>query len=400
MRVEVGVKTDVGRVRDGNEDSYLARMPLFAVADGMGGHQAGEVASQTAIKAIVDTSATRPPASPEDLEAYVLEANHNIWDKATKDPRLRGMGTTCTLVYVDGSTAYLAHVGDSRAYLWRAGELSQVTEDHTLVQRMVNEGKLGQEEAARHPQKNIITRALGGESDVQVDLLTLELRAGDRLLINSDGLSSMIDDELIGQILGSAGTPDEAAEGLVAAANEAGGEDNITAVVLYAGEDDPNAPLPRSTATSPPPARSTTSPVESGDERTGGRWVRKIVIAIMVIAVLGAGAFGATRYALSHSWFIGASGSGAITIYKGIPDQIAGVTLKEEVRESDLRVKDLPPSFRSDVIDGVKKDSLAEAEATITNYRALIKNFQNAGSGSGNKPKPKPTPRPSKSGRK
>lgn len=386
MRVTIGVKTDVGRVREVNEDSYLADGPLFGVADGMGGHIAGDVASQTAVKVITNNSASRPPHTPEDLEAYVHSANESIWEKAKNDPRLKGMGTTCTIVYIEGPTAYFAHVGDSRAYLLRQGELSQITEDHTLVQRMVNEGRLRPEEAAHHPQKNMITRALGIDSQVQVDLLTLELQPGDRILINSDGLSSMIEDDQISEILRTAEDADEAAERLVAAANEAGGEDNITTVVLDVAEDDPNAPLPRVVTQ---PRAQTPAPLSddievAGDSSPrGGGILKKLVIALVIIVVLAGGAFAATRYALGHSWFVGTSSSGTIVIYKGIPDEIAGLTLKEEVRESNLLVKDLPPSFRADVEEGVKKDSLEEAEATLDNYRELIKNFQDAGSGSG-----------------
>jgi serine/threonine protein phosphatase PrpC len=385
VKLNIGVRTDVGRMREVNEDSYLADGPLFGVADGMGGHVAGDVASQTAVKVITSNSAEHPPEGPEDLETYVHAANESVWEKARNDPRLKGMGTTCTIVFVDGSTAYFAHVGDSRAYLLRQGELSQVTEDHTLVQRMVNEGRLAPEEAAHHPQKNMITRALGVDSQVQVDLLTLELHAGDRILINSDGLSSMIDDEQISQVLRGADTVDEAAEQLVAAANEAGGEDNITVVVLDVEEDDPNAPLPRVSAQ---PRSQTPAPVvdedrESVEPTTSSGLFKKLAIALVLVVVLAGVAFGATRYALAHSWFVGASSSGTIAIYKGIPDDIAGMTLKEEVRNSDMKVEDLPPSFQTDVEEGVKKESLEEAEKTLDNYRELIKNFKDAGSGDG-----------------
>jgi protein phosphatase len=387
MRIDIGAKTDVGRIREVNEDSFLADGPLFAIADGMGGHLAGDVASQTAIKVIVESAAAHAPEKPEDLEEYVLRANKGIYEKASSDPQLRGMGTTCTLIYIKESTAHLAHVGDSRAYLLRDGELSQVTEDHTLVQRMVKEGRLRQDEASHHPQRNIISRALGIDAEVQVDLLTLELVAGDRLLINSDGLSSMIDDQSIKRILMNTATSSQAAEELVEAALEAGGEDNVTVVVLDVKDDDGSAPVPTRTTTEPREI-ALGSGVEIQDHEEDapprrGRIGRTLLVTLLVLLVLGAGAYGATRYALANSWYVGTSDEGLITIYRGIPDQVAGLNLKEEYEPSALRAADLPPSYRESVLEGIKQDSLEEAEATIDNFRQLIKDFGGAGSGDG-----------------
>jgi protein phosphatase len=392
VKIIIAAKTDVGLVRGANEDSYMADGPLFAVADGMGGHVAGDVASQTAIKAIVDTAASHPPSTPEDLELYVKRANQDIWEKATADSRLRGMGTTCTLLYIDGSTAYLAHVGDSRAYLFRGGELSQLSEDHTLVQRMVKEGRLRQDEAAHHPQRNIITRTLGVDPEVDVDLLTFELIEGDRLLINSDGLSSMIGDEAIKRTMAAAETADDAAAGLIEAALEAGGEDNITVIVLDVESDDgEKSSAPARVETQPREVSIGASsdeveldePLENAKAPQRSRLARTLLVTLLVLAILGAGAYGATRYALANSWYIGANDAGAITIYRGIPDEIAGLNLKEEYEASSLEVSDLPPSYRESVVEGIKKDSLEEAQTTIDNFRELIKNFRDAGSGDG-----------------
>jgi len=218
----VAVRSDTGRVRDLNEDSYLTQEPLFVIADGMGGHLAGDVASQTAIEII---TANRGDASSDldSLERLVLKANEAIWGKAQADPSMHGMGTTLTLVFLDGSKGHLAHVGDSRAYLFRDGKLEQVTEDHTLVERMVKEGRLPREEAARHPQRNIITRALGMDADVKVDTFELALRAGDRILLCSDGLNSMLSDEEVEEVLNTFPDADEATDRLIEMANEAGG---------------------------------------------------------------------------------------------------------------------------------------------------------------------------------
>ncbi|HXY73400.1 MAG TPA: Stp1/IreP family PP2C-type Ser/Thr phosphatase, partial [Actinomycetota bacterium] len=200
MIVRVGVRTDVGRVRTRNEDSYLVEEPLFAVADGMGGHRGGNVASALTIEAIREAQPAWDP-SGEPLVEAVKRANRVVHERAAGDHNLRGMGTTVTVLQTSGDAALIAHVGDSRAYLFRDGGLRQLTHDHTLVQQMVDEGKISQEEAGVHPARNIITRSLGVEEDVSVDEQRLDLRAGDRLLLCSDGLTGMLHDEEIGQLL-------------------------------------------------------------------------------------------------------------------------------------------------------------------------------------------------------
>ncbi|HYO60797.1 MAG TPA: Stp1/IreP family PP2C-type Ser/Thr phosphatase, partial [Actinomycetota bacterium] len=232
MNVAVGAQTDVGRVRKGNEDSYLLEAPIYAVADGMGGHIAGDVASATAVSVIADGIDGGKPREGTALADLVSRANDAIWDKARSDPSLRGMGTTCTLLMIEGDVAHIAHVGDSRAYLLRDGMFRQLTEDHTLVERMVREGRLSAEEAANHPQRSIITRALGVDANVQVDVLEEELSEGDRILLTSDGLTSMVEPEEIGRVLEAEEDPQAAADRLVEMANDAGGEDNVTVLVL------------------------------------------------------------------------------------------------------------------------------------------------------------------------
>ncbi|MDQ4145938.1 MAG: Stp1/IreP family PP2C-type Ser/Thr phosphatase, partial [Actinomycetota bacterium] len=232
MNLSIGAQSDVGRVREGNEDSFLVDEPLFVVADGMGGHLAGDVASSTAVDVILNKSATASAEDPETLADLIRSANSAIWDKAHANPTLRGMGTTCTLVLLHENRAHIAHVGDSRAYLLRDGRLQQITEDHTLVARMVKEGRLQPEEAEHHPQRSIITRALGVDAEVEVDLDSLEVQPGDRLMLCSDGLSSMIDHDSIATALKEQAAPQDAADELIKRANDAGGEDNITVVVI------------------------------------------------------------------------------------------------------------------------------------------------------------------------
>src|SRR5437763_8869383 len=228
---ETIAKSDTGRQRRENEDCAFARAPVFVVADGMGGAQAGEVAAQIA----VDVFAHGLPdaGSPEErLASRVQEANQRIWEQSRARREQAGMGTTLTAAYLDDSELAIAHVGDSRAYLFRDGSLQRLTQDHSLVDELVRRGKLTEEQAAEHPQRSIITRALGPEPDVEVDTWSYPIRGGDILLLCSDGLTSMISEERVKEILSSAGTLEQRGDALIDEANEAGGRVNIT-VVLF-----------------------------------------------------------------------------------------------------------------------------------------------------------------------
>ena len=241
MKLVPGGATDQGQVRDNNEDGYVVdrRLQLFAIADGMGGHRAGEVASATALEAL-----RASVASGAGLGDAIGAANAAVFAKADDDESLTGMGTTLTAVVPDRDGVLLGHVGDSRAYLLRDAELRQVTTDHSLVQEFVREGRLTQEQAAVHPQRSIVTRAIGVEPDVEVDVYPVRLHPGDRLLLCSDGLSDMLRTEDIAQVLRRESDPTRAANLLVDAANAAGGEDNITTIVVDVEDDgaDPFAP--------------------------------------------------------------------------------------------------------------------------------------------------------------
>ena len=387
MNLGIGVKTDVGQVREGNEDSYYVDAPLFVVADGMGGHLAGDVASATAVEIIQSKKGDASADDPDTLAAIVREANLAIWSKAADDPALRGMGTTCTLLLLDGTTAHIAHVGDSRAYLYRNGELSQLTDDHTLVGRMVREGKLEPDEAERHPQRSIITRALGVDEDVEVDLLSIEVAEGDRLLLCSDGLSSMLRSEQIREVLAAGDDAQTTADGLVETANEAGGEDNITAVIIDIGaEGQAAAPaisehrsdLGERTATDPAADTGYHRAVEIPTRRR--RWPRIVLGTLLILLLLGTAAFFGARYALDNSWFVGADESGVVTIYRGIPDEIGGVELKEPHASSDVEVDALPEFKREDVTNGIKVDSLAEAQSTVQELERIAQDEEFRGS--------------------
>jgi len=237
--VEKAALSDVGRARQGNEDSFLERSPLFAVADGMGGARAGEVASGIAVATFDDEP--QPDASPEErLAAVARAANDRIYKMAQADASQAGMGTTFTAVLVTGNEVAIGHVGDSRLYRWREGELERLTDDHSLVEEFVRQGKLTPEEAEVHPQRSIITRALGPEPQVEVDTFTYPARAGDVYLACSDGLTGMISEGDVADILRSHETLDSAARALIDAANANGGRDNIT-VVLFRLDEDPDA---------------------------------------------------------------------------------------------------------------------------------------------------------------
>ena len=234
--------TDTGRRRRQNEDAFVCEPPLFAVADGMGGAQAGELASRLAAAAIEEGALAIQ--GEEGVAGVVRAANARIFEHSVRDPSAAGMGTTATVALVDerARTATLAHVGDSRAYRYRDGALEQLTTDHSLVGELVRSGRLTEAEAAVHPHRSVITRALGTEADVEVDTLTVDLRPGDLVLLCSDGLSVMVsDDEIVRQLEATAADPHDAAEALIGAANRAGGEDNVTVVLFELVDGDPVA---------------------------------------------------------------------------------------------------------------------------------------------------------------
>lgn len=379
MRLASGARTDVGRVRAGNEDSYFVDSPLFVIADGMGGHAAGDVASATAVEVIQSKRDAISAADPETLSEAIREANRAIWKRSADDTNLRGMGTTCTMILVDGATAQVAHVGDSRAYLVHDGEMQQVTDDHTLVGRLVREGKLQPEEAARHPQRSMITRALGVDEDVQVDLFSLPLTEGDRLMICSDGLSGMVSEEEMAGILSDESDPQRAADRLVDSANDAGGEDNITVIVIDVGTDTPSEPdlaehrsdLGDRAMTDPAADTGYHRAVEVAPKKR--RWGRRLLVTLVLVVLLAGGGLAAARFALDNSWFIGVDDAGSVTIYRGIPDEIAGLSLKEVHERSNIEIDQLPAFKRDEVEEGIKVGSLEEAEATLSGLENLVK---------------------------
>jgi protein phosphatase len=225
--------TDVGRVRKGNEDAFLTAKNLFAVADGMGGHMAGEVASSLALEGLQKEVERGAKTDPEELLLRAAQlANQTVFKNSLGKSDLQGMGTTLTAALKVGRKLIFAHVGDSRAYLLRTGELVQLTQDHSVVAEMVRRGKLKPEEAESHPARSILTRALGTEPRVEIDLLSQDTQKGDRILLCTDGLTSMVSRDRVREIASRAHPLEEICEELVAQANANGGEDNITVVLV------------------------------------------------------------------------------------------------------------------------------------------------------------------------
>jgi serine/threonine protein phosphatase PrpC len=389
-------KTDTGRQRRDNEDSVYVRVPLYVVADGMGGAQAGEVASALAVEEFrrgLPDAAEEHATVEQRLAARVRDANRRIYETAQVESEHSGMGTTLTAVYLHGPELAVAHVGDSRAYVLRDGELIRLTHDHSLVEELMRRGKLTPEQAAEHPQRSIITRALGIEPEVEVDTWTYPARAGDVVLLCSDGLTSMIEESEVADVLRSEPDLERAGERLIHAANEAGGRDNITVVLFRLVEtDEPPPPDPGDTfisapgeddglirprdeelagpvagAGDPPAAQMTiAAPVITREElqrrpaprlaRTQGRPqpprprrragpMFKVFAALVSIAVVlflfGGGGYLATR----ELYFVGTNSDGIVTLYSGLPYDFV-VPFYEQSYVSGLPASEVPPADR------------------------------------------------------
>jgi PPM family protein phosphatase len=328
MKVTAAVATDVGLVREGNEDSYLTDEPLFAVADGMGGHRGGEVASQLAVETLEKLFKKRIGELPDQVQ----EANRVVFERSVVDEKVAGMGTTLTAALVEGDRVRLAHVGDSRAYLLRDGDLRLLTEDHTLVHRMVTEGEISKEEAESHPQRSVLTRALGVDTIVDVDDDTVQVRPSDRLLLCTDGLTSMVSEQAIEEVLRAVPDPQEAAERLVRLANEGGGTDNTTVVVLDFS-DDADAARPKE---EPTPSSETIAPAPTPKPaRSRRRLPRKLLVWIGIIVALVVVAFVGLRLYLDSQWYVGVS-DGHVAIFQGISTEVAGFELHHVVVQTTI----------------------------------------------------------------
>jgi serine/threonine protein phosphatase PrpC len=375
-------RTDTGRARRENEDSFYARSPMFAVADGMGGAQAGEVASRIAVEVLQEGLPERGGSVEERLRDLVEEANTRINALSRADDQRAGMGTTMTLAYVGEREISVAHVGDSRLYRLRDGVFERLTDDHTLVEELVRQGKLTPQEADHHPQRSIITRALGPEAAVEADSHTWPARDGDVYLICSDGLTSMISEAQVGDLVGRAQSLPEAGRALIDAANAAGGRDNIT-VILFRLEDvgavgggasaqdtteheavtvSPEPATAAGAAAAGPatavaeaqtktPSAAPDEPVARrreprpprGERPEGKRRRRRVPTGLLVTLALVAAVLLSAWYASQTVYFVGSSNDGFVTVYRGLPyDGPAGVDLYSVNYTSGVPVSELP----------------------------------------------------------
>jgi len=369
-------RTDVGRQRSANEDALVLSPPFFAVADGMGGARAGEVASALAADAFGQEMAESDEPAETQLTRIAQEANRRVFELASTDDAHRGMGTTLTAAKLHGHEVSLGHVGDSRAYRLREGELEQLTRDHSLVAELQRTGQITAEEAEHHPQRSIITRALGPEPRVEVDTLTVAGRDGDVFLICSDGLTSMVGDEELAGLLRSSSDLDSVAEALVQAANQSGGKDNITVVLFRLGddgapEDQPTAdqtiagtidadevrrsaeagpePEPGPEPDGPPPASAAPAARPKGRRRrVRAGVVLRGLVALALLAGVGAG-----LYALSRQvYFVATNEGGLVTLYRGVPYELPfGVDLYEQEYASGVPARAIPSARRRAVLD-------------------------------------------------
>jgi len=381
VRVQFGAATDIGRARGRNEDSYVVHEPLFAVADGMGGHRGGDVASSLAVAALRRAAESGNASWPLLIEEFQA-ANREVFERGNDEAELHGMGTTLTAVWLSDAEARIAHVGDSRAYLLRDGSLHLLTEDHTLVERMVQAGKLSRTEARQHPQRSILTRALGIEEVLPVDEVTLPLRAGDRLLLCTDGLTSMIDDDAIRDLLLGEANTQEACEGLIDAANKAGGDDNITVVLLdveevaqaSAGQADTTtlagvSSEDRSNVFPKPEGKGAAA--ESPARRATIRWRRPVAWSGAALLVLLVGLFGVRAYA-SHQWYVG-DADGQVAIYNGIPSEIVGFKLSHVEEVTDLQTAQAERLLPWKGLEsGITASSFQDAQAIVDQIRLDI----------------------------
>ncbi|HEX4109175.1 MAG TPA: Stp1/IreP family PP2C-type Ser/Thr phosphatase [Solirubrobacteraceae bacterium] len=374
-------RSDTGRQRRANEDSFFARAPLFVVADGMGGAQAGEVASQTAVSAFEEDLELGDGRGPDEvLSARVHDANAAIHQLSRTRPELAGMGTTLTALYIGPEWITIAHVGDSRAYLLREGALTKLTEDHSLVDELVKRGELTPEEAEDHPQRSVITRALGPEPIVDVDNPRLRGHDGDVLLLCSDGLTSMVSPAQVEAIMLGHDDLEEMASALVAAANAAGGKDNITVVLVRleelagpAGGGEPSQPtiiqravarpegeeelggvatiIPESRgsrAQAPPPRQPRPPEPAARRRRRRPRGLVGGLIILGTLLVVLTGAYLASQ----EVYFLGTDQDGLVTIYQGLPYALPlGLRLYSIDYESGVPALALSPPRRHELLN-------------------------------------------------
>lgn len=431
--------SDVGCLREGNEDSGYAGQHLLAVADGMGGYAGGEVASSIAISTIrrLDSEAPRPDEMAEALQHAVEQANASLSRRIMEEPQLENMGTTLTAMLWSGPRVALIHIGDSRAYLLRGSRFEQITHDHTLVQTLVDEGKITEEEVATHPQRSLILRALDGKSPVDPDISMSEAKAGDRYLLCSDGLSGVVSKKTIHETLAAEPDPSTAAKKLIDLAIRGGGPDNITAVIADVIETETDREGPTRSAQvvgaadqrreildqggdtparraqelrgagdtaemdpvrdddlekdsygtadddyddyeAPPTARRD-RPEPEAEYRTRRWWPMVLVFVVLVAVIAGATYYFGRQY-VDGQYYVGPSPSGeTVSIYQGINTDIAGFSLSEELEDTRIPLDSLPESDRDALENTLPAENLDDARERVDMLRESSSTEEGAG---------------------
>ncbi len=347
-RLSWAARTDVGLVRGHNEDSFLARNPLFGVCDGMGGHAAGEVASSIAVRTI----ASNAPATADDalLGAAVEAANEAVILGAANGEGKPGMGCTASCCVIEGTKMAVAHVGDSRIYLLHAGTLVRITHDHSYVEELVDAGEITADEARVHPSRSIITRALGSDPDMYADHFQLDVERGDRIIICSDGLSSMVPDSTMEALAVSSATPIDCTDHLVAEALAAGGHDNVSVI--------------------------TVDVVSDGREEARRAARRRAVLGWFgAIAALAVVSLIVLSVIIRSSWYVGVD-SGKVGIYQGINSTLLGVRLSSLAESTDVELQNLPEATRHQLAAGITVASEEDAQNTVNAYKKQIEEEQ------------------------
>jgi protein phosphatase len=394
-------RSDVGMVRSENQDSGYAGPRLLAMADGMGGHAGGDIASSTVIGALVDLDgeALGSKEASSALLQRITAANDQLAEMAKAEPRLQGMGTTLIAILRSQNKLVLAHIGDSRAFLARDGKLTQITKDHSFVQSLVDEGRITEDEAIGHPQRSLVTRVLTGQHDDEPDVMVREARIGDRYLIASDGLTDYVAADTIADLVLAGEPPGPTADRLVDLALKAGAPDNVTIVLgdvvdLTKGTVPPTQPqivgaaaTRTKSGTRPIPVTPAAKAAALSREASGevddeegdvtlaeegptsgpGRWLRRLAVLVVVLLVLGGGSYAAYTWS-QRQYFVGAN-NGNVAIFQGVTQDLGPVSLSHVESESDIRVDDLPDFYRTKVEDRVSTDTRKAAEALVSQLR-------------------------------
>lgn len=344
--ISFGSRTDIGYVRDHNEDSLIIIPPLFAVADGMGGHEAGEIASEITVSTLAELAPSHLDA--EGLTAAVEAANYNVMKAPRQGIGRDGMGTTLTAAMLEGERLLIAQVGDSRAYLLHKGHLQQITRDHSLMADLIEAGQITPEEARVHPNRSVITRAIGSDIHMRPDIYELNVDAGDRILLCSDGLSSMISNNAIESIMRRQSDAQHCADELVTAALENGGADNVTVVVA----DVPGFSEVRE------------------KKRAHKSRVFYIGLAIALVAVIFAAGFGGYAFISNSAYLI--EENGKVSVYRGTPDDFMGIKLSTLDHTTNVDVDKLQPGVANRIKEGMSVSSIDEANSLIAGYEEEI----------------------------